>query len=146
MKNQTRLLSFQALVADGILCEMSIEQGLQRLLEKRLFFFGMFLSTKQTISKHDFSFISTEGSLVVLFLVVGKSLSIRIRKYQGIWGISSNAISFIEKFPHNSENHISKGQLVSKKIVKPRILPKNERLNSFLLVCDVFSFVFWKNP
>ena len=23
---------------------------------------------------------------------------------------------------------------------------KNERMNSFLLVCDVFSFVFWKNP
>ena len=39
-----------------------------------------------------------------------------------------------------------KGQLISKKIVKPRILPKNERMNSFLLVCDVFSFVFWKNP
>ena len=40
----------------------------------------------------------------------------------------------------------AKGQLISKKIVKPRILPKNERMNSFLLVCDVFSFVFWENP
>ena len=40
----------------------------------------------------------------------------------------------------------TKGQLISKKIVKPRILPKNERMNSFLLVCDVFSFVFWENP
>ena len=40
----------------------------------------------------------------------------------------------------------TKGHLFSKKIVKPRILPKNERMNSFLLVCDVFSFVFWKNP
>ena len=39
-----------------------------------------------------------------------------------------------------------KGQLISKKIVKPRILQKNERMNSFLLVCDVFSFAFWKNP
>ena len=33
-----------------------------------------------------------------------------------------------------------------KETVKPRILPKNERMNSFLLVCDVFSFVFWENP
>ena len=39
-----------------------------------------------------------------------------------------------------------KGQLISKKIVKPRILPKNEQMNSFLLVCDMFSFVFWENP
>ena len=29
-----------------------------------------------------------------------------------------------------------------KQIVKPRILPKDERMNSFLLVFDVFSFVF----
>ena len=43
------------------------------------------------------------------------------------------------------EGH-DKGQLISKKNVKPRILPKNERMNSFLLVCDVFSFVFLKNP
>ena len=42
--------------------------------------------------------------------------------------------------------YIRKGQLISKKFVKPRILPKNERMNSFLIVCDVFSFVFWKNP
>ena len=40
----------------------------------------------------------------------------------------------------------SKGQLISKKIVRPRILPKNERMKSFLLVCDVFSFVFGENP
>ena len=40
----------------------------------------------------------------------------------------------------------TKGQLISKKIVKPRILPKNERMNSCLLVCDVFSFVFGENP
>ena len=40
----------------------------------------------------------------------------------------------------------TKGQLISKKIVKPRILPKNEQMNSFLLVCDVFSFIFWENP
>ena len=39
-----------------------------------------------------------------------------------------------------------KGQLISKKIVKPRILPKNEQMNSFLLVCDMFLFVFWENP
>ena len=30
-----------------------------------------------------------------------------------------------------------------KQIVKPWILPKNERMNLFLLLCDVFSFVFW---
>ena len=42
--------------------------------------------------------------------------------------------------------YISKGHLISKKIAKPRILPKNERMNSFLLVCDMFSFVFWENP
>ena len=39
-----------------------------------------------------------------------------------------------------------KGQLISKKIVRPRILQKNERMNWFLLVCDVFSFGFLKNP
>ena len=43
-------------------------------------------------------------------------------------------------------DHSFKGQLISKKIVKARILPKNEQMNSFLLVCDVFSFVFWENP
>ena len=47
------------------------------------------------------------------------------------------------KFPKSDE---TKGQFVSKKIVKPRILQKNERMNSFLLVCDVFSFGFLKNP
>ena len=31
-----------------------------------------------------------------------------------------------------------------KQVVKPRILPKNEQMNSFLLVCDVFLFVFLK--
>ena len=31
-----------------------------------------------------------------------------------------------------------------KQIVNPWIFPKNERMNSFLLLCDVFSFVFWK--
>ena len=30
---------------------------------------------------------------------------------------------------------LPKGQLISKKIVKPRILPKNEQMNSFLLLC-----------
>ena len=35
-----------------------------------------------------------------------------------------------------------KGQLISKKIVRPRILQKNERMNE----CDVFSFIFLKNP
>ena len=39
-----------------------------------------------------------------------------------------------------------KGQLISKKIVRLRILPKNEQMNLFLLVCDMFSFVFWENP
>ena len=39
-----------------------------------------------------------------------------------------------------------KGQLISKKIVEPRILQKNEQMNSFLLVCNVFSLVFWANP
>ena len=34
----------------------------------------------------------------------------------------------------------SKGQL----IVKPWIIPKNKQMNLFLLVCNVFSFVFWK--
>ena len=35
-----------------------------------------------------------------------------------------------------------KGQLILKKNVKPRILPKNEQMNSFLLVCNVFLSVF----
>ena len=33
-----------------------------------------------------------------------------------------------------------------KQTVKPRILPKNEWINSFLLVCDLFSFIFLENP
>ena len=53
--------------------------------------------------------------------------------------------------PYPNQNPIisfadAKGQLISKKNFKTRILPKNERINSFLLVCDVFSFVFWENP
>ena len=31
-------------------------------------------------------------------------------------------------------------------MVKPWILPKNEQMNSFLLLCYLFSFVFWENP
>ena len=47
----------------------------------------------------------------------------------------------------NHKKHMhAKGQLISKKNVKPRILQKTERMNSLLLVCDVFSFVFLKNP
>ena len=41
---------------------------------------------------------------------------------------------------------IYKGQVISKRFFLARILPKNERMNSFKLVCDVFSFVFWENP
>ena len=66
----------------------------------------MFLSTKQIIStKHDFLFTSTEGPFVVLFLVVGKNLSTYSNSQTAgklIWENSSNAISFIEKFPRNS--------------------------------------------
>ena len=39
-----------------------------------------------------------------------------------------------------------KVSLFRKQTVNPRILPKNEQMNSFLLLCDVFSFVFWENP
>ena len=39
-----------------------------------------------------------------------------------------------------------KGQLISKANCQAEDSSKNERMNSFLLVCDVFSFVFWKNP
>ena len=46
--------------------------------------------------------------------------------------------------PNNS--YLLKVSLFRKKIFKPRILPKNERMNSFLLVCDVSLFGFWKNP
>ena len=39
----------------------------------------------------------------------------------------------------------AKGQLIFRKqIVKPGILPKNEQMNSFLLLCEMFLFVFWK--
>ena len=40
----------------------------------------------------------------------------------------------------------SKGHLISKANCQAEILPKTEQKNSFLLVCDVFLFVFWKNP
>ena len=36
---------------------------------------------------------------------------------------------------------LPKGQLISKKIVKPRILPKNERMNSFLLKWEAEDIV-----
>ena len=39
-----------------------------------------------------------------------------------------------------------KGQLISKANCPAVILPKNKRMNLFLLVCDVFSFVFLENP
>ena len=42
--------------------------------------------------------------------------------------------------------HKVKVSFFRKQTAKPRILPKNERINSFLLLCDVFSFVFWENP
>ena len=42
----------------------------------------------------------------------------------------------------DTEHFFHKGQLIWKQIVKLRILPKNEQMNSFLLVCNVFSFVF----
>ena len=38
------------------------------------------------------------------------------------------------------KSHMIKGQLVLKKNVKSRILPKNERMNSFLLVYVVGTF------
>ena len=37
-----------------------------------------------------------------------------------------------------------KGQLISKANYQAKNSSKNERMNSFLLVCNVFSFVFWK--
>ena len=37
-----------------------------------------------------------------------------------------------------------KGQLISKANCQDVNSSKNERMNSFLLLCDVFSFVFWK--
>ena len=37
-----------------------------------------------------------------------------------------------------------KGQLISKANCPAVILPKNKRMNLFLLVCDVFLFGFWK--
>ena len=40
----------------------------------------------------------------------------------------------------------AKGQLISKANCQAEDSPKNERMNSFLLLCDVFSFVFWENP
>ena len=38
------------------------------------------------------------------------------------------------------------GQLISKPNCQAEDSSKNERMNPFLLVCDEFSFVFWKNP
>ena len=37
-----------------------------------------------------------------------------------------------------------KGQLISKASCQAVILPKNKQMNSFLLVCDEFLFLFWK--
>ena len=37
-----------------------------------------------------------------------------------------------------------KGQLISKANCQAVNSSKNEQMNSFLLVCDVFSFLFWK--
>ena len=38
----------------------------------------------------------------------------------------------------------SKGQLISKANCQAEDSSKKERMNSFLLVCDVFLFVFWR--
>ena len=71
--------------------------------------------------------------------------------YLALWNWDNFLLSYFlifEVVKHCRVNLESpdKGQLISKKIVRPRILPKNERMNSFLLVYDVFSFVFLKNP
>ena len=42
-------------------------------------------------------------------------------------------------------SHLRSGQTKSKWFFfKLTFLPKNERINSTLLLCDLFSFVFWK--
>ena len=41
---------------------------------------------------------------------------------------------------------VSKGQLISKANCQAEDSPKKRTNEFFLLVCDVFSFVFWKNP
>ena len=43
-----------------------------------------------------------------------------------------------------SLNKFLKVSQFRKQIVKLWILPKNEQMNSFLLLSDMFSFVFWK--
>ena len=42
-------------------------------------------------------------------------------------------------------NHATyKGQLILKANSQAIILPKNEGINSFLLLCNMFLFIFWK--
>ena len=58
--------------------------------------------------------------------------------YQWIWVCTMSILSDAPEQP--------KGQLISKRNSQAEDSPKNEQMNSFLLVCDVFSFVFWANP
>ena len=57
--------------------------------------------------------------------------------YQWIWVCTMSILSDAPEQP--------KGQLISKRNSQAEDSPKNEQMNSFLLVCDVFSFVFWAN-
>ena len=64
-----------------------------------------------------------------------------------VW-IQVDALIKVVKFQkaYSISSHFWKVSKFRKQIVKSRILPKNEGKNSFLLVCNVFLFVFWKNP
>ena len=41
-------------------------------------------------------------------------------------------------------SHSTKGQLISKSNCHVVILPRDEQMKSFSVLCDVFPFVFWK--
>ena len=62
-----------------------------------------------------------------------------------LYNIKSTFLKICRTFNLN-KIQFSKGQLISKANCHAEDSSKNQTKNRFLLVCDVFSFVFWKNP
>ena len=90
---------------------------------------------------HTESFSGTRSGMMLLHM---KLIWISRQNWYGrIWGSTTRWTSW-RTFPDAKISWkfmkivlkfmFSKGQLISKKIVKPRILPKNERMNLFLLL------------
>ena len=70
----------------------------------------------------------------------------RIEHLQREEPFSSDPYFSLRSRGHLKDLKDSKGQLILKANCQAEDSSKKRRMNFFLLVCDMFSFVFWKNP